>query len=129
LVNSSPSEVEQFKFGCCPLVQEISSVVHYLPCFGSGFSLCLFTGVYALGAYFSALPPFSGPGSVFHQPPLLSMCYDDALFVFQFCRAIRFWMLLTGSEHELCDPLPALLWRVAYRLPALHLPAFPVFVY
>jgi hypothetical protein len=57
------------------------------------------------------------------------MCYDDLLFVFQFCGAVKFWMLLTGSGNELCDPLPALLQGVAYHAPALGLPAFPVFVY
>jgi hypothetical protein len=57
------------------------------------------------------------------------MCYDGLLFVFQFCGAVHFWMLLSGSGDELCDPLPALLWGVAYGPPALSLPAFPVFVY
>jgi hypothetical protein len=37
-----------------------------------------------LGLYFFALLPFSGAGSVFHQPPLLSVSYDGLLFVFQF---------------------------------------------
>jgi hypothetical protein len=31
------------KFVCCPLVQEIISVIHYLLCFGGGLLLCLFT--------------------------------------------------------------------------------------
>jgi hypothetical protein len=57
------------------------------------------------------------------------MCHDDLLLVFQFCRAVWFWVLLTGSGGELCDPLPALLQGVAYYLPALGIPAFPVFVY
>jgi hypothetical protein len=129
LVSSSPSEVGQFKFACCPQVQEMSSVVHELPCFGDGFSLCLFPGVSAQGVYFFAPSPFSGVGSVFHQPPLLSVCYDGLLFVFQFCRAIWLWVLLTGSGDEFCDPLPALLWGVAYHLLAFHLSSFPVFVY
>jgi hypothetical protein len=33
LVRSSLSKVGQFSFECCPLVQEISSVIHYLPWF------------------------------------------------------------------------------------------------
>jgi hypothetical protein len=37
-----------------------------------------------LGVYFFALSPFSQSGSMFHQPPLLSVCYDSLLFVFQF---------------------------------------------
>jgi hypothetical protein len=52
-----------------PLVQEISSAIFYLPCFGNGFLLCLFPGISMLEFYFFALPPFSGAGSVFHQPP------------------------------------------------------------
>jgi hypothetical protein len=54
------------------------------------------------------------------------MCYEVLLFVFQFCWAVKFWMLLTGSGDELCDTLSALLWGVAYCSPTL---AFPVFVY
>jgi hypothetical protein len=84
LVSSSPTEVEQFKFECCALVQEMIPVIHYLPCFGGGFLLCLFIGVSALGAYFFALPPFSGAGSVFHQPPLLSVCYAVCCLLFSF---------------------------------------------
>jgi hypothetical protein len=45
-----------------------------------------------------------------------------------FCFA-RQWVLLTGSEDDIYDMLPALLWGMAYRLPALGLLAFPVFVY
>jgi hypothetical protein len=82
-----------------------------------------------LGVYFFALPTFSGVGSVFHKPPPLSMCYDGSLFIFQFCGAVRFWIQHPSSGDELCDPLPALLWGVAYHLPTLGLPAFPVFVY
>jgi hypothetical protein len=82
-----------------------------------------------LGVYFFAPSPFSGVGSVFHQPPLLSMCYDGSLFVFQFCGAVRFWILLTGLEDDFCDPLTALLQGVVYCLPDVGFPAFPVFVY
>jgi hypothetical protein len=61
--------------------------------------------------------------------PLCCQCVECSLFVFQFCRAVWLWVLLTGSGDELCDLLPALLWGVAYRQPTLHLPASPVFVY
>jgi hypothetical protein len=47
-----------------PLVQAISFAIHYLPCFGGGFLLCLFTELSTLGVYFFALPPFSGAGCV-----------------------------------------------------------------
>jgi hypothetical protein len=100
-----------------------------LPCFGGGFSLWLFTGISALGVYFFALLLFSGVGSVFHQLPLLSVCYDDLLFVFQFFQAVWLCVLLNGLGDEFCDLLSALLLGVAYRLPAVHLLAFPVFVY
>jgi hypothetical protein len=56
---------------------------------------------------------------------LLSPCCDGLLFVFQFCRAVWLWVLLTGSGDKLCGPLPALLQAVAYHLPAVGLPAFP----
>jgi hypothetical protein len=110
-VSSSPSEVWQFKFECCPQVQEISSAVHYLPWFGGGFSPCLFTGISILGVCYFAPLPFSGAGSVFHQPPLC------------------LWVLLNGSGNELCDLLPALLCGVASCLPTLCLPTFPVLVF
>jgi hypothetical protein len=73
--------------------------------FGGGFSPCLFTGISTLGVYFFALPPFSGAGSVFCQAPLLSVCYDGSLFVFQFCGEVWLWVLFTGPGNELCDPL------------------------
>jgi hypothetical protein len=58
LVSSSPIEVWQFKFKIFPQVWEISSVVHFLSCFGGGFLLCLFTGISMLGTYFFAPSPF-----------------------------------------------------------------------
>jgi hypothetical protein len=39
----------------------------------------MFTGISMLGVYFFALPLLSGAGSVFHQPSLLSMCYEGSL--------------------------------------------------
>jgi hypothetical protein len=65
---------------------------------------------------------------VFHQPPLLSVCYDSSLFVFQFCEAVWLWMLLTDSGDELCDLLPALLWGMGYHPPTLHLRPFQFFL-
>jgi hypothetical protein len=43
------------------------------------------------------------------------------LIVFQFCEAVQFWMLLSGSGDQLCVPLSALLWGVAYHLLAFSL--------
>jgi hypothetical protein len=60
-------QVWQFYFECCTQVQEISSVVHWLSCSGGGFSLCSFTRISMLGAYFFAPPNFYGSGSVSHQ--------------------------------------------------------------
>jgi hypothetical protein len=88
--------------------------------------LCLFAGVSTLGVYFFALSPFSGAGIV-PSATSASVFYDGSLFVFQFCRTVWLWVLLTGSGDDLCDLLPALLQGVAYRPPALLLPVFPVF--
>jgi hypothetical protein len=52
-----------------------------------------------------------------------------SLFVFQFCEADPVLLLLSGSGDQLCGPLPALLWGVAYYLPSLSaFIAFPVFI-
>jgi hypothetical protein len=84
-----------------------------------------------LGTYFFALPLPLGQGQGSVTTPLLSVCYDGLLFIFQFCRAVWLWVLLTGSEDELCDLLPALFWGVAYCLLASWsgFPSFPEFVY
>jgi hypothetical protein len=74
LVSYFPSEVGQFNLECCPLVQEINSVIHYLPCFGGGLLLCLFTESSALGVYFFSPLFFSRAGSVFY-PPLSCLCF------------------------------------------------------
>jgi hypothetical protein len=58
--------------------------------------------------------------------PLLSACCDGLLFVFQFCRAIWLWVLLTGSGDEFFGPLPALFQAVAYHLSTVTSPAFLV---
>jgi hypothetical protein len=76
MVSSSLSEVWQFKFACCPQVQEISSVVHQLPCFAVGFLLCLFTG----GLFLCLTPFLSGKISDLSASPLsyqhvVMVCY------------------------------------------------------
>jgi hypothetical protein len=58
-----------------------------------------------LRVHFFAPPPFSGVGSVFHQPSPLSMCYSGSLFVFQFCGTVWFRMLLSGLGDDSCDLL------------------------
>jgi hypothetical protein len=86
-----------FKLEICPQGQEIIFVVYYLSCLGSGFSLCLFTGISRLEAYFFALHSFCGAGSVFHLPTLLLVCYDGLLFVF----SILWGSLTLGAVHWL----------------------------
>jgi hypothetical protein len=105
LVSSSSNEVWQLEPACCPQVQEISSVVHKLSCFGVGFSLCLFTGSLFLCLAGFLWSKVSDPSA----SPLLSAYCDGLLFVYQFCGSIWLWVLLTGSEVELCFLLPALL--------------------
>jgi hypothetical protein len=62
----------------------ISSVAIQLSCFGVGFSLCLITG-----ALFVCLTPFLwGKVSDPSASPLLSVCCDGLLIVFQFCSVI-----------------------------------------
>jgi hypothetical protein len=51
-----------------------------------------------LGAYFFALTPFSGAGSVFHQPPLLSVCYGGLLFIFNFAGQFDFGCCSLAQE-------------------------------
>jgi hypothetical protein len=51
-----------------------------------------------LGAYLFALPPFFGARSVFHQPPLLLMCYDISLFDFQFVGQFNFGCCSLAQE-------------------------------
>jgi hypothetical protein len=84
----------QFSFGCCSLAQEMSSVVHYLPCFRewlitgplSAFAAFPVFIYWEFSAEFSSLPPpFSSVVSAFHLPPLLSVFDYSSLFVFQFC--------------------------------------------
>jgi hypothetical protein len=124
LVSSSPSEVWQFKFECCPQAQEMSSSC---PALELAFCCACLLGFAVWGLISLPRPLSLGHGQYSGSPPAL--CNDGLLFVFQFCGEVWLWGLLTGSEDELCDPLPALLWGVAYHLPALGLPAFSVFVF
>jgi hypothetical protein len=59
---------------------EISSVAHQLSCFGVGFLLCLFTR----GLFLCLTPFLWGKVSDLSAGPLLSVCCDGLLFVFQF---------------------------------------------
>jgi hypothetical protein len=83
-------------------------VIHNLLCFGGGLLLCLFSESSVVGVYFFAPPPFSGTGFSVPPPPPLSVLHYSSLFVFQFCGTVQFWVLLSGSGYQLCDPLPAL---------------------
>jgi hypothetical protein len=127
LVSSSPSEVRQFGFECCPLAQKISSIIHYLPCFGewliagllSVFPVFIY---WAFSTEFSSLPHSLSLLQVQHVPPPPAVCvWLQFTVCFSVCGAVQFWMLLSGSGDHLCDPLPALLLRVAYCLPTLSL--------
>jgi hypothetical protein len=60
---------------------------------------------------------------------LLSVCFDGLLIVFQFCRVVWLWMLLTGSGGELCGSLSAFFQAEAYHWSAVIPSAFPAFVY
>jgi hypothetical protein len=103
----------------------ISSVAHQPSCFGVGFSLCWFTvDLFHCLALF-----FWGKVSDLSVGPLLSVCCDGLLIIFQFCSVIWLWMLLTGSGDELCGLLPALFQAAAYQLLAVCPSAFPAFVY
>jgi hypothetical protein len=98
-----PQLIAVLSFSCsCLAAPPPARRSYYLPCFGSGLSLCLFTESSVLEVYFFSLPTFSRAGSVFHPPPLLSVFYYSSLSIFQFCRTIRFWMLLSGSRNQLC---------------------------
>jgi hypothetical protein len=59
----------------------------------------------------------------------VSTCYAGLLIVFQFWGIIWLWMLLTGSEDELCGLLSALFQAAAYHLLTVRPSAFPAFVY
>jgi hypothetical protein len=84
IVSSSFSEMWQFEFLCCPQFPEVSSVAHQPSCFGVGFLLCWFTG----GLFLYLAPFLRGKVSDPSAGPLLSVCCEGLLFVFQFCSAI-----------------------------------------
>jgi hypothetical protein len=104
----------------CPQVPEISSVAYQLSCFGVCFSLCWFIW----GLFLCFAPFLWGKVSDPSAGPLLSVCCDDLLIVFQFCSVIWLCLLLTGSGDELCGLLPALFQAVAYHLPVVGLLPF-----
>jgi hypothetical protein len=95
---------------------------------GGGLSLYLFIESLVLRVYFFVLLPFFRAGLAFYTT-LCCLFYYNLLFIFQFCRAVWFWMLLSGSEDDVCDLLPSLLqlWVIGYLLSVFT--AFPVFVY
>jgi hypothetical protein len=121
--------VGQFSFECCPLVQKISSAIHYLPCFGSGLLLCFCIGVSALGVYFFALPPFSGTGSVF-QLPLNCPCFITVYYLlFSFAGQFCFGFCSLAQEMmSVIYYLPCFMVWLITLLPSVFT-AFPAFVY
>jgi hypothetical protein len=71
----------------------INSVAHQLSWFGVGFSPCLIPG-----GLFLCLAPFPwGKVSDPSASPLLSVCCDGLLIIFQFCIVI--WLLESRSSH------------------------------
>jgi hypothetical protein len=117
--------VGQFGFECCPLVQEISPVIHYLPCFGGGISLSLFTEISALGVYIFAVPLFSGAGCV---PPAPSTVHILSQF-FSFVGQFGFGCCSLAQENSfVVHYLPCFgKWLIVHLL--LVLTAFTLFVY
>jgi hypothetical protein len=128
LVSSSPSKVGQFNFECCRLVQEISSVIHYLSWFAVAYRCVCLLRVQCWG-FIPLLQPLSlGRFSV---PPAPSAVLDRLQFTacFSILWGSWFWMLLSGSGDQLCDPLPALLWVVAYCPLTSVFTAFLLIIY
>jgi hypothetical protein len=72
------------------LGSRISSVAYQLSCIGVGFLLYLITG----GLVLCFAPFLWGKVSDPSASPLLSVCCDGFLIVFQFCNVIWLWMLL-----------------------------------
>jgi hypothetical protein len=87
--------------------------------------LCFFTG----GLFLCLTPFLCGKVSDLSAGPLLSACCDGLVSVFQFCRAIWLWVLLTSSGDELFGLLPALFQAVAYYHPLSARLPFQSFVY
>jgi hypothetical protein len=89
LVSFSPSKVWQFSFEHCPLVQEINSAIHYLPCFGGGLSAVFVYWDFCTVSFFLCPAPISGEGCV----PLTSLhflFYYSLLFFFSFAEQFSF---------------------------------------
>jgi hypothetical protein len=107
----------QFNFECCPLVQEISSAIHYLSCFGGGLLLRFFIGFSALGVYFFALSLLWD--KLCSTSPLHCLC-----FITVCCLFFRFsgfgCCCLPQEMISMIHYLPVL-WGVAYGPPALSL--------
>jgi hypothetical protein len=106
-----------------PSSEILSSACSRQSCFGVGFSVLVYWGL------FLCLTPFLW-GKVIDPSAgsLLSACYAGLLTVFQFCNIIWLWMLLSGSGDELCRLLSALLQAAAYHLTTVSPSAFSVFV-
>jgi hypothetical protein len=88
LVSSSPSEAGQFNWEYWPLVQEIISVIQYLPCFRGGLLLCFLLRVECWE--FVSLPHPLSLGQIqwatcpFHCLCFITVCCLFFSFVWQF---------------------------------------------
>jgi hypothetical protein len=114
-----------FEFACCPQVPGNSSVAHQSPWFGVRLLLFWFTG----GLFLCLAPFLWGKVRDPSASSLLSALLWWFCWHFQFCSVLLLWMLFTGSGDELCGPLSALFYTVAYHLSPIGPPASPVFVY
>jgi hypothetical protein len=92
------------------------------------FPVLIYWGFCAGGLFPFPIPFLWGRFCVLSAPSVVS-----ELWWFTICFSILGGSLTLSAAHcsgdELCDPLSALLWGVAYCPPALSLPDFPVFVY
>jgi hypothetical protein len=121
--------VGHFSFECCPLVREINSAFHYLPSFGRWLITVFFYRDISTGGLFLCPTPFLWGRFSMPTTPSASVLDCSPLFVFQFCEAVQFWMLLSASVDQLCNPLQLCFreWLIANLLSAFA--AFPVFIY
>jgi hypothetical protein len=105
---------------CCSRVQEISSVVHQLSCFGDGYSLYLFTG----GLFLCFTPFLWGKVSDPSASSLLSVClFFDFMEPFDFgCSS-----LAQEMSFVVCYLPYFRQWLITY--PLLALLPFQPFVY